>query len=397
MRILHVVKTTNGARWAAHQARVVANLGADIHVALPSDQGEAVPIWQSAGATIHLLDCSLPLRDAHRLNRRKQQIVALVDAVQPDLIHTHFVTNALMLRLALGGKRSIPRIFQVPGPLHMEKALYRRLELSLADSADYWVASSRFIKQLYTAANIPADRLFLSYYGNPLPDLATDTETPFDPLIPGDKKIIGNVNYMYPPKYYLGQLTGLKRHEDVIDALGIVLQQRNDVSGLIVGGQWGNGSRYEASLRRRGQKTDPDNIHFAGRVAPDVALNIWHNFDCAIHVPISENCGGVVEPLTYRVPTIASRIGGLPEVIIDGKTGWLVPPRSPAALAKKICAVLDNPEDAQINASRGQRLVRTMFDVERTGEEIYAIYRYLLNASTSKPQDFDSIAFVDAL
>ena len=50
-------------------------------------------------------------------------------------------------------------------------------------------------------------------------------------------------------------------------------------------------------------------------------------------MPISENCGGVIELLAAGVPTVASRVGGLPEVVHDGVTGWTVPWRSPGAAA----------------------------------------------------------------
>src|SRR5579862_630893 len=53
----------------------------------------------------------------------------------------------------------------------------------------------------------------------------------------------------------------------------------------------------------------------------------WADFDCAIHVPVSENCGGVVEPLLAGVPTIAGDVGGLPEVVMHGVTGIMVPIR----------------------------------------------------------------------
>jgi hypothetical protein len=49
-------------------------------------------------------------------------------------------------------------------------------------------------------------------------------------------KIVGNANFMYPPKWYLGQRIGLKAHEDVIDALGLVTKQRSDVLGVLIGG-----------------------------------------------------------------------------------------------------------------------------------------------------------------
>jgi len=56
MRVLQVVKTSDGAQWAARQARVLSRLGVEVHIALPADSGLAVNAWRSSGATMHLAD-----------------------------------------------------------------------------------------------------------------------------------------------------------------------------------------------------------------------------------------------------------------------------------------------------------------------------------------------------
>jgi glycosyltransferase involved in cell wall biosynthesis len=396
MKILHVVKTSHGARWAALQAGVLTRLGLDVHVVLPTDKGEAIAYWQSAQATMHIGDFSLPLGQPQAFSAKKRLIRELVEAVQPDIIHSHFVTTTMMLRLALGRNHPIPRIFQVPGPLHMEHALYRYAETSLAGNSDYWVASSRYTGCLYARHGVAADKLFLSYYGFDIKDLVSDSQSLMHARynLPPHVKLVGNINYMYPPKFFLGQKHGLKRHEDVIDALALVTRQRDDVIGVLVGGQWGDGSSYEAKLRRRAQVKAGDKILFAGRVPAQEALKMWHDFDCAIHVPHSENCGGVVEPLAARVPTIASDVGGLPEVVLDGLTGWIVPVGQPHILADRVQAVLADRETAQKRAQAGQKLVHHMFDVNRTGAEIAHIYAYLLGLSAEKPQPFDAHAYI---
>jgi glycosyltransferase involved in cell wall biosynthesis len=396
VKILHVVKTAHGARWAALQAGVLARLGLDVHVVLPTDKGEAVAYWQVAQAKMHIADFSLPLGRPQTFSARKRLIRELVEAVQPDIIHSHFVTTTMMLRLALGRNHPTPRIFQVPGPLHMEHTLYRYAETCLAGNLDYWVASSRYTGRLYAQHGIAADKLFLSYYGFELKDLVDDNQSLLRARynLPPHIKLVGNINYMYPPKYFLGQKYGLKRHEDVIDALALVVKQRDDVVGVLVGGQWGGGNSYEAKLRARAQAKADGKILFTGPVSTGEPLKMWRDFDCAVHVPHSENCGGVVEPLAAQVPTIASNVGGLPEVVLDGLTGWIVPVGQPHILAERIQAVLADPETARSRAQAGQKLVHHMFDVNRTGTEIAQIYAYLLGLSPDKPQPFDAQAYI---
>ena len=58
-----------------------------------------------------------------------------------------------------------------------------------------------------------------------------------------------------------------------------------------------------------------------GKFNADEVAQSWPDYDCAVHVPLSENCGGVVEPLLAGVPTIAGNVGGLPEVVHHHRTG----------------------------------------------------------------------------
>ena len=120
------------------------------------------------------------------------------------------------------------------------------------------------------------------------------------------------------------------------------------------------------------------------------------DFDCAVHVPLSENCGGVVEPLLSAVPTIAGEVGGLPEVVQHGRTGETVPVRRPDLLAKSILRVLDHCEEHQCMADRGRRLCAQMFDAERCGREVVSVYRHILDGEPQS-EEFDSVSFVDRL
>ncbi|OPL14355.1 MAG: hypothetical protein AVO39_09230 [delta proteobacterium MLS_D] len=393
MRVLHVVKTSDGARWAALQAGVLTRAGIDVHVVVPSAKGDAIPLWEQAGAVIHVLDCSLPIQAPLLFSDRARKARSLIARVQPDIIHNHFVTTTMFLRLALGRNHPVPRLFQVPGPLHLEHALYRRAETATAGGSDYWIASSRYTRNLYLANHVPADRVFLSYYGFRV-DSENSSHDGIRARLKLDGRIVGNINYMYPPKYYLGQTRGLKRHEDVIEALGIVCRRREDVAGVFVGGQWGVDRRYEERLRRQAARAAGTRIVFAGKVPHENAADLWHGFDLAVHTPVSENCGGVAEPLLAGVPTIASSVGGLPEVVLHGVTGWLVPPSSPTKLSNAILYALDNEDEARRMALRGQELVRHMFDVDRTGAEIADIYEAVTKGSPAGPAMFDPESFV---
>lgn len=385
MRVLHVVKTTDGAQWAADQVAELVRHGIEVHVALPRTAGRTMEAWHESGARLHPIEIGL-MSAFSRIGALRR----LVDDVAPALIHSHFFNTTLALRYALGRQHAVPRLFQVPGPAHMEYALFRQWDLASAGPRDAWIASSRYTMGLYARAGIGAERLFLSYYGNrhrPLPETAPGLRARHG--IDAGALVVGNVNYMYPPRLWLGQTKGIKRHEDVIDALAQVVRQRRDVFGLIVGGQWGGGRGYEARLGRRAARAGQGRIIMTGRLDAACARSAWLDFDLAVHVPVSENCGGVIEPLMAGVPVIAARTGGLPEIVFEGNTGSLVEAGHPDALAEAILAVLEDLPRHKALAGRGRQLVGRMFDVRRTAAEIAAIYEKLLNPAAPTPRPFD--------
>lgn len=399
MRVLHVVKTSEGAQWAAKQAKKLANLGVDVHVALPSSVGPAVIDWIKANTKIHIVDCSLPIRLPYLLKGRIQRIRTLVNKINPDLIHSHFVSTTLMLRLSLGKFHHMPIAFQVPGPLHLEYPLHRLADILTAGENDYWIASSQYTYKIYSQYGFPLKRIFLSYYGIDVNKLVKKHKgTLYAKLgLPYHYKIVGNISFMYPPKYYLGHTKGIKRHENLIDAIAIVCKKRSDIVGVIVGGQWGSGKSYENRLRKRAERIAGDRIIFTGDVSNNEALSFWPDIYCAIHIPMSENCGGIIEPLLNEVPTIASNIGGLPEVVIDGITGRLVPKGNINRIAETILYEIENYEEAKKRAKLGAKLVQKMFDVNRTAKEIYHIYEHLINQNCPVPEKFDYMRALNEL
>jgi glycosyltransferase involved in cell wall biosynthesis len=396
MKVLHVVKTSDGAGWAADQAVELSRIGVEIHVALPRGQGGTVQKWVDGGAIIHIGPTDLPVRSPWTLPTSIHWLRDLVSNIRPDIIHSHFFSSTILLRLALGANHPIPRLFQVAGPLHMEHRFWRALDLSTAGSCDSWIASSRCVMSCYEAAGVSRERLYLSYYGahthaGPLPEAGLLRKRY---CIPDHMKIIGNANFIYPPKWYLGQRIGLKAHEDVIDAIGLLIGQRRDVMGVLIGGTFKGSKWYERRLQARASAVGGGRILMTGYMPISEIRRMIGDFDVAVHVPISENCGGVGEPLLANVPVIAGRVGGLPEVVVDGVTGKLVGIRDPQALAQAITHVLDFPEHYNALARAGHELVDTLFDVRRTAREVFEIYRHVLDDRYPRPTAFDSLAYL---
>jgi glycosyltransferase involved in cell wall biosynthesis len=381
MKVLHIVKTAVGAGWAYEQVRVLRSLSIDVVVALPSDTDGFAPRYREISARVMAVNLDLPARHPWRIPSVLASCRRLVREVRPDLIHTHHVGTTFVVRAALGKNSPIPRVFLVPGPLHLENRFFAALDTQLSGPRDHWIATCEWTRRKYLELGIPADRVSLSYAGinvNRFHDSSTGClrkELGLSAQVP----LVGMVAYMYAPKRFLGEERGLKGHEDFIAALRLAREARSEIRGVIIGGPWGNAAWYEDRLRYLGTRNCDGSLKFLG-IRTDVPA-LYPDLDLAVVPSLSENVGGAVEPLLSGVPVIATKVGGLPDLIRDGETGWLVPPRSPVALARAMLDALGNREETRRRTLAGQKLARHLFDVERTGHETAAIYERILARS----------------
>jgi starch synthase len=105
-------------------------------------------------------------------------------------------------------------------------------------------------------------------------------------------------------------------------------------------------------------------------------------------VAVSELLGLVaLESMASGAPVIASRVGGLPEIVEDGVTGYLVPPGDVAALGARIADVLGDPAAAARLGWNGRRRVVAELTWERCAQRCLEAYRELLAITgTSRPR-----------
>jgi phenylacetate-CoA ligase len=81
------------------------------------------------------------------------------------------------------------------------------------------------------------------------------------------------------------------------------------------------------------------------------------------------------------VPVVSTRVAGIPDLIVDDRTGVLVEPANPAALADALEALIQDPERAARLAKSGLRHVRACFDIARCLEPLLDRYRHYLDAA----------------
>ena len=377
MRVLHLLKTAVGASWALRQTYELVKLGVEVHLALPD--GPMVEKYQAAGVTVHIFDPSVNLGRPWKNIPQIKTLRTIVKAVQPDLIHSHFVATTLLMRLALRGS-NIPRIFHVPGPLHLEHSLFRNMELCLSKAQDYWLASCLWTRNKYIQCGIEPDKVGLAYYGVNADDFlfqSAPDKTLKDQLgLAKSDFLIGMVAYFYAPKKYLGQTRGLKGHEDLIDAVAIVKRQYPNVKCVFVGGPWGNTQAYFEQVKAYAKQQTAESCIFLG-LRNDVP-QLYPQFDLAVHPSHSENVGGAVESMYAQVATLTSDVGGFPDLVKDGETGYMAPAKSPEHLAKKMIEAIENPQERERRVKQGLEKVTQVMNVQHNAKQVHDFYSHII-------------------
>ena len=103
--------------------------------------------------------------------------------------------------------------------------------------------------------------------------------------------------------------------------------------------------------------------------------------DCYIQPSVITSSGkmegipvALMEAMASELPVVASSLSGIPELVIDGKTGWLVPPGDPMALANAIEDVYNNPSEAATRAIQGRKVVLSDFTLTSNVAELSLMF-----------------------
>jgi glycosyltransferase involved in cell wall biosynthesis len=169
----------------------------------------------------------------------------------------------------------------------------------------------------------------------------------------------------------VARLTERKGQRVAIDALATLAARHATLSLVGAGAD-------EAALREHARNRGVvDRVRFLG--ARTDVHRILGAFDACVHPALVEGLGiAVLECMAARLPTIASATGGLPEFVLPGKTGWLVPPGDVGALSQHMAEVIAEPTAASVVAERGHEFVRQHHDIRSSVAAYERIYDQLL-------------------
>ncbi|MEL6896392.1 MAG: glycosyltransferase family 4 protein, partial [Planctomycetota bacterium] len=101
---------------------------------------------------------------------------------------------------------------------------------------------------------------------------------------------------------------------------------------------------------------------------------------------------GSIEAYSYRKPVIASAVGGIPDTVVDGKTGYLVPEKNVEVLADRILELVQSPEKAQQMGDAGYAFAKKTFDWDRITDDLSELYGMVRSAANPSTRDERSVS-----
>jgi glycosyltransferase involved in cell wall biosynthesis len=295
-----------------------------------------------------------------------KELRALIAREKPNIVNVNSSKaaglGALAARLA-----HVPRVIYTSHGWAFNEArpLWQRLILRMAAEATIYLAHeticvSQAIKRDISPIAFAGHKLTVIRNGIACGELMARADARAA-LLPhhADKRWVGMVSELHPTK----------RVQDAIEAFGLLGEMHPDTI-LVVLGEGEERAKLEDVLAKHGLA---DRVFLLGFVAD--APHYLSAFDIFLHTSLSEALAyAILEAGCASLPVVATRVGGIPEMVEGDVSGILVPPRSPATVAAALDTLLKDPARAiQLGAALRTK-VRTAFSQSRMITETFAVY-----------------------
>ena len=345
-----VLLTVNGLRELGHRAALVAHPDGELR----RRAAEGLELIPLAPRT------EMDLSAAWRLAR-------VVKRLGPDIIHAHDAHAVAMASLALSLGASSTKSGCAPAPGLVAS---RRVDFHIKGNAfsrwkhrqvDCFIAASEAIRRMLVADGVPADRAVTVHEGIDVDHvLAAPPVNVHEAFwLPHRAPVVGNVAALVPHK---GQ-----RH--LIEAAHLVVRELPDARFLILG---------EGELREHLEHQVREHHLEKHVLLPGFRTDVLgciKSFDLFVLSSVTEGLGtSLLDAMACSRAIVATRAGGIPEVVEDGENGLLVPPRDHAAMAQAIVRLLKDEALRRQMGNAGFSRVRSRFTVERMVAETAAVY-----------------------
>jgi glycosyltransferase involved in cell wall biosynthesis len=280
----------------------------------------------------------------------------------PDVVVVHGTRMAAMIRPLLRPDETVFYIHGTPSPTFFT----RRIIDEGGTHGALYVGVSEYIRSRICEMGVPEERAAVVYNGVHIPE-----SHGVDRTQKGERPTTVGI---------VGQIGDWKGHDDFIEALRLLNEAGLKVRGIIVGR---GDDDYENALREHiGRSGLSDLVEWRGYVRD--TDKIYEGIDiCVVPSRFSEPFGLVAAEAGARgIPVVATRRGGLPEIVENEKTGYLVEAEAPTSLADRIAALVQNPERRRKIGRAARRRIRETFSKEEMVDQLEA---HLVQCAGSEP------------
>jgi len=245
---------------------------------------------------------------------------------------------------------------------------YNRLDKFLLKFPDGLVAVSKEMASKLYALKIPQEKIRIIYnavFEDGIPKLNPPLEVRKEFKIPTENKLLGVIGRLSPEK---GQIFFLQ-------AFSKLVENYPQVSALIVG----EGPDEKKLKEYCASKKLDSKIVFTG-YQRDIT-SIYKSLDLVILPSLSEGMPNVaLEGMLFGKPVIGTKVGGIPEVIIDQRTGMIVPAADPDSLSWAILELLKDKNKMRTFSDNSQKYVLENFSLKKRVSSIVEFYRELIDS-----------------
>jgi len=291
---------------------------------------------------------------------------------KPDVVHTHSSKAGIIGREAAGVAGVPVIIHSIHGlPFHPYQSawlnrLYIAAEKRSARVTDKIISVADAMNQKAIAAGVAPTAKFTTIYSGmetgPFLDDSIEPARVREQLgIPADALVVGKV----------ARLFHLKGHEDLLRAAALIAPKIPNVRFLLVGS-----GILESRLKKLASELGiGDKIIFAGLVAPERIPEMIKAMDVLVHASYREGLArALVQALLSARPVVSYDIDGAPEVVLPGRTGYLVSPGDWRTLAVRLTELLEDESKRREFGLNGRKLCSSVFRHEYMTEQIEKVY-----------------------
>lgn len=364
---------THIERLFAQVADRLATLGVRTLVAYPAitetpatlDDSSATPIEHP----VHLDDRRSVRATASLIRRENVQVLYLTDRPAWHQAYPHLRlagVRSLVVHDRTSGVRTIPR-----GVRRMAKSLLVRVPWLVADTV---VAVSEYVRQRTLEVGLlPRHRVVTVYNGFPV------VRRDGVPMLATSHRALG-IDRSRRIVACTCRASREKGVQHLLRAFDVLAREfpHNRRPALVY---LGDGPFYPELARIRDGLASRDDILLGGHRS--AVMELLRDASLFVVPSVWQDAfpNAVLEPMAWGKPVIASRVGGIPEMIVDGETGLLVPTGDENTLAQAMAALLRDPERAENLGGAARRRVETNFAPETQVQKIAGIVERGLGAS----------------